>query len=146
MFIKAAHLPERIISGAYILHSGLQKRNPNEETAAALHGMAVQAYPFLREIPAQQFVRLLSLAEIALGAALLTPLVPSKLAGAKLTAFAAGLLGLYARLPGMRQPGSIWPTEQGTGLAKDAFLLGIGLSLFMAGNGRKKKKKKATGR
>src|SRR5690606_38336433 len=129
MFIKAAHLPERIISGAYILHSGLQKRNPNEETAAALHGMAVQAYPFLREIPAQQFVRLLSLAEIALGAALLTPLVPSKLAGAKLTAFAAGLLGLYARLPGMRQPGSIWPTEQGTGLAKDAFLLGIGLSL-----------------
>lgn len=143
MVTTAAHLPERVISGAYILHSGLEKRNASAETAAALHGMASQAYPFLREIPAPEFVRLLSAAEIAIGAALLTPLVSDKLAGMKLTAFAAGLLGLYARLPGVRQPGSIWPTDQGTGLAKDVFLLGIGLSLLIAGNGRKKRKKKA---
>lgn len=147
MFMRTAHLPARIISGAYILHSGLQKRDANEETAKWLHDTASKAYPFLRDMPPQQFARLLSIAEIAIGASLLVPLVPSKLAGAKLTAFAAGLLGLYARLPGMRQQGSIWPTEQGTGLAKDAFLLAIGLSLFMDHNGRKKAaKKKKQGR
>lgn len=143
MLVKASHLPERIISGAFILHSGLTKRNVSDEQAAGMHGMAVTAYPFLRGIPPKQFARLLSTAELAVGAALLTPLVPSKLAGAKLTAFAAGLVGLYARLPGMRQPGSIWPTEQGMGLAKDAWLLGIGLSLLMNGMANKRQKKKA---
>ncbi|SDX97419.1 hypothetical protein SAMN05444365_101254 [Micromonospora pattaloongensis] len=133
MFVKASHLPERIFSGAYILHSGLTKRNVSEEQAAGIHGMAVTAYPFLGDIPPKQFVRLVSTAELVVGAALLTPVIPSKLAGLKLTAFAASLLGLYARLPGMRQPGTIWPTEQGIGLAKDSWLLGIGLSLLMNG-------------
>jgi hypothetical protein len=77
----------------------------------------------------QQFVRLLSTSEISLGAALLTPLVPSAVAGAALVAFSAGLLGLYARTPGMRQEGSIRPTEQGLSLAKDVWLLGIGAAL-----------------
>jgi hypothetical protein len=145
MLMRAAHLPERAVSGAFILHSGLGKRNVSDEQAAGMHGMAVTAYPFLRDIPPKQFVRLLSGAEIVIGAALLTPLVPSSLAGAKLTALAGGLLGLYARLPGMRQPGSVWPTEQGMGLAKDAWLLGIGLSLLLDGltsrkkNGKRKK-------
>ncbi|MEV1285699.1 hypothetical protein [Micromonospora sp. NPDC049679] len=143
MFTKPAHLPERIISGAFILHSGLGKRDVGDEQAAGMHGMAVAAYPFLRDVPPKQFARLLSTAEIVVGAALLIPLVPSRLAGAKLTAFAAALMGMYARLPGMRQPGSVWPTEQGMGLAKDAWLLGIGLSLLMNGkNGRKKNGKR----
>jgi len=50
--------------------------------------------------------------------------VPGKVAGAGLTAFAAGLLGLYLRTPGMR------PTQQGTAIAKDVWLLGIGLGLL----------------
>jgi hypothetical protein len=29
-----------------------------------------------------------------------------------------------------RKPGSIWPTQAGTGVSKDAWMLGIGLSLM----------------
>jgi hypothetical protein len=35
------------------------------------------------------------------------------------------------KTPGMRREGSIWPTEQGIGLAKDVWMLGIGLSLVL---------------
>ena len=53
------------------------------------------------------------------------------LAGLGLAGFSAGLLGLYLRIPGMRQNGSLRPTPQGTPLAKDAWLLGIGLSFVL---------------
>jgi hypothetical protein len=54
-------------------------------------------------------------------------------AGAVLTGFSAGLLGLYLRTPGMRKPGSLAPTEQGLAIAKDVWLLGIGVGLFSYG-------------
>jgi hypothetical protein len=123
--------PPRLATGAYILHSGLQKRDADEETAKGLHGMAVQAYPVLEHMPPDRFVRLLSAAEIATGGALLLPLVPSALAGAALTAFSGALVGLYARSPGMREPGSPWPTERGVALSKDSWMLGIGLGLLV---------------
>jgi hypothetical protein len=56
--------------------------------------------------------------------------VPEGLAGLTLTGFAAGLVGLYLKTPGMRLDGSLRPTEAGTPLAKDTWLLGIGLSLL----------------
>lgn len=46
-------------------------------------------------------------------------------------AFSAGLLTLYLKTPGMRQEGSVRPTEQGNGLAKDVWLLGTGLTLLL---------------
>lgn len=104
-------------------------RNATPDTAAALHGMAAAAYPKVREQDAQAFTRRLSMAEISLGAALLIPMVPSLIAGAALAGFAAGLLGLYLRTPGLREEGSLRPTQQGLGNAKDVWLLGIGLSL-----------------
>ena len=58
-------------------------------------------------------------------------MVPSLAAGAALTAFAGGLVGLYLRTPGMREEGSLRPTQAGIGLAKDVWLLGIGLSLVL---------------
>jgi hypothetical protein len=126
-------LPLRLTAGAYILNSGLSKRRPDDSTAAALHGMAAGTYPFLREMKAGQFVRILSTAEIGLGAALLVPVVPAALAGAGLLAFSAGLVGLYLRTPGMREPGSLRPTQQGIALAKDVWLTGIGASLLADG-------------
>jgi hypothetical protein len=75
-----------------------------------------------------QFV---STGEIALGAALLLPIVPTALAGAGLTAFSAGLLGLYLKTPGMHEPGSLAPTQQGTPIAKDVWMLGIGIGLMV---------------
>ncbi len=129
--IKASHLPPRIAAGAFILNSGVGKWSADEETAAQLHGFAVGAYPFLAKLKPKDFVRLLSATEITLGAALLVPVIPSALVGAGLTAFSGGLLGLYARTPGMRKDGTPFPTQQGIALAKDAWMLGIGLGLVI---------------
>jgi uncharacterized membrane protein YphA (DoxX/SURF4 family) len=129
--IKLRHLPARLATGAVILNSGLSKRRADEATAAGLHGMAAGTYPFLNKIPPRRFAQLLSAAEITLGTALLLPIVPTALAGAGLAAFSAGLVGLYLRTPGMREPGSLRPTEQGLVIAKDVWMLGIGLGFVI---------------
>ncbi|WP_067608216.1 hypothetical protein [Nocardiopsis listeri] len=121
----------RLATGASILNSGLSKRGADEDTAMGVHGMAVGTYPFLDKVDPVSFTRALSAGEIALGTALLFPLVPNKLAGAGLSAFAAGLLGLYLRTPGMHKPRSLAPTDEGLGLSKDLWLLGAGLSLVL---------------
>jgi hypothetical protein len=121
----------RIATGASILNSGLGKRAADEDTAMGLHGMAVGTYPFLDKVDPVTFTKLLCAGEIALGTALLVPFVPNKLAGAGLGAFAAGLLGLYLRTPGMHKPGSLAPTQEGTPLSKDLWLLGAGLALVL---------------
>jgi hypothetical protein len=124
-------LPMRLTAGAYILNSGLQKWGADEQTAGALHGMASNAYPMLKQVDPPRFLRGLAAAEIGLGAALVLPAVPALLAGAGLTAFSAGLLGLYVRTPGMREEGSLRPSQQGIPLAKDVWLLGIGVGLVV---------------
>jgi hypothetical protein len=131
--IKARHLPQRITTGVFILNSGVGKWSADEETAAQLHGFAVGTYPFLAKLKPKDFARLLAASEIALGAALLVPLVPAAVAGAGLTAFSGGLLGLYVRTPGMRKDGSPFPTQQGIAIAKDVWMLGIGLGLVIDG-------------
>src|SRR4051812_41325175 len=131
--ITLSELPARISAGAFILNSGLGKRGADEATAAGMHGFAAGTYPFLKSVPPQQFIQGLSAAEIAIGAALLTPFVPTIAAGAALTAFSGGLLGLYLKTPGMRKPGSLAPTQDGMALAKDSWLVGIGLSILTRG-------------
>jgi hypothetical protein len=112
------------------LHTGLEKWRGDEKTAEAVHGMAAGAYPVFKELSPTKFLRLLAAGEIAVGAALLTPVVPTAVAGAALTGFSGALVGLYGRTPGMRKEGSIWPTPQGIGLSKDSWLLAIGLGLL----------------
>ena len=109
----AWQLPLRLTAGTYILDSGLHKRDPDEETAKHLHGFASGA------------------AEMLIGAALLIPVVPARLAGLGLLGFGAGLLGLYARTPGMRRPGTPLPTQDGIALAKDSWLVAIGAALVL---------------
>ena len=127
----ARQTPGRLTAGGFVLNAGLSKRDADEETAARLHGMAAGSYPFLAKMSPKDFTRLLSASEIALGTALLLPVIPAGLAGAGLTAFSAGLLGLYARTPGMRKEGSPYPTQQGTVQAKDVWMLGIGIGLVV---------------
>jgi hypothetical protein len=131
--ITLSEIAPRISAGAFILNSGLGKRGADEETAAGMHGFAAGTYPFLASVPPQQFAQGLAATEIALGAALLTPFVPTFLAGTALTAFSGGLLGLYLKTPGMRKPGSLAPTEQGLSIAKDSWLVGIGIGLMTRG-------------
>lgn len=131
-FLARPHqLPPRIAVGAYILNSGFTKFDADEQTAAGVHGMAVGTYPFLERVDPERLTRVLSVTEMTLGAALMLPLIPSALAGAALTAFGVGLVGIYLRTPGMRQPGSLRPTQEGVGLAKDVWLVGVGLGLLM---------------
>ncbi|AQZ69866.1 Arginine/ornithine antiporter ArcD [[Actinomadura] parvosata subsp. kistnae] len=129
IFARPHQLPPRVSAAAIILNSGLDLIHADEQRAAATHGMAAGAYPFLRRMDPALFTRLLARSQVALGAALLAPFVPSLVAGAALTGFAAGLVGLYLRTPGMREEGSLRPTPQGLGVAKDVWLLGIGLGL-----------------
>lgn len=129
--MKLRHLPTRIATGGYILHSGLEKWEADEQTAGFIHGMAAGAYPFIKEVPPTQFVQMWAGAEIALGSALLLPLIPTRLAGLGLSAFASALLTMYMRTPSLHNPGSIWPTQQGIGISKDVWMLGIGLSYLI---------------
>ncbi|TFV86782.1 hypothetical protein [Blastococcus sp. CT_GayMR16] len=131
--ITLSEIAPRISAGAFILNSGLGKRGADEQAAAGMHGFASGTYPFLKNLQPKQFASLLSTSEIVIGAALLTPFVPTAVAGAALTAFSGGLLGLYLRTPGMRKPGSLAPTEQGLAIAKDSWLLGIGIGLLTRG-------------
>lgn len=133
--VRLRHLPGRLTTGMFIVNSGLSKRHVDDDTAAGLHGMAAVAYPFLRSVPPRRFARLVCAGELALGTGLLLPVVPAVVAGAALTAFSAGLLGLYFRVPEMREEGSLRPTQQGMTLAKDVWLLGIGLTLLIDGLG-----------
>jgi hypothetical protein len=128
---KARRLPGRMAAGAFILNAGLGKWSADEETAARLHGAAVGTYPFLARIKPKDFARLLSAGEIALGSALLLPVVPAAAAGAGLAAFSGGLLGMYLRTPGMTRQDGIRPSQQGTALAKDVWMFGIGLGLIV---------------
>ncbi|TFV63768.1 hypothetical protein E4P41_03330 [Geodermatophilus sp. DF01-2] len=131
--ITLSEIGPRISAGAFILNSGLGKRGADEGTAAGLHGFASGTYPFLKDVDPQQFARALAYGEIAVGTALLTPFVPTAVAGAALTAFSGGLLGLYLNTPGMRKPGSLAPTQEGLTVAKDVWLLGIGVGLLTRG-------------
>jgi uncharacterized membrane protein YphA (DoxX/SURF4 family) len=129
--VSLRHVPGRLAAGAFTLHAGIEKLSAEPEHAAGIHGMAAGTYPFLADIPPERFVRALAIGEIVLGGALLAPVVPTRVAGAALTAFSAGLLGLYAKTPGMRKPGSVWPSPQGIGLSKDVWLLAIGAALAL---------------
>ena len=129
--VKLHHLPQRIATGAFILNSGISKLNADEATAEQLHGFAVGTYPFLAKLKPKDFVKLLGGAEVALGSALVLPIIPSAVAGAGLAAFSAGLLGLYVKTPGMRKEGTPFPTQQGIPLAKDVWMLGVGLGLVI---------------
>ncbi|AXL86979.1 hypothetical protein C4J65_00560 [Streptomyces sp. CB09001] len=135
--IELRHVAPRLATGAFILNSGLAKRGADEQTAAMMHGMAKNTYPFLGRLRPETFLRLLSAGEITLGAALLLPVVPTAVAGIGLTAFSAGLVGLYLRTPGMREEGSLRPTQDGTALAKDTWMLGIGIGFVVDGATRR---------
>jgi uncharacterized membrane protein YphA (DoxX/SURF4 family) len=126
--------PLRLTTGAFILSAGLDKWKGDEQTAARVHGFATGTYPFLKKIDPPTFLKLLAAGEIAVGSALLLPVVPAAVAGAALVGFSAGLLGLYVRTPGMRR-GRFDPrsTPEGLPISKDVWMLGAGLALLIDG-------------
>lgn len=127
---KLRRAPLRLVTGAFILNTGLGKLKGDSETAAGLHGMAANAYPVLAKVPPTPFLKVLAISEIAIGSALLLPIVPAGLAGIALTGFAGSLLGLYARTAALHDD-KYRPTQAGTAVAKDIWMAGIGIGLII---------------
>jgi hypothetical protein len=138
--MKLSHIPPRLATGAFILNAGIGKLSADEATANGVHGMASGTYPFLAKIEPAKFVRAVAIGEIGVGSVLLTPIIPAWLAGAVLTGFSGSLLRMYLKTPGMTKPDGIRPTQQGTAISKDVWMLGSGLSLLIDGLGERRKK------
>jgi hypothetical protein len=74
---------------------------------------------------------MLSVGEMAVGAALLAPVVTPAIAGAALTGFAGALVTMYLRTDSLHKRGSSWPTVHGAGVSQDVWMLAIGLGLIL---------------
>jgi len=142
MGISIANTALRLVSGAFILNSGINKLRLDEASAAGLQQMASNGIPQLGEMEPAAFGKMLSIGEISLGGALLLPLVPSRLAGLGLGVFSGSLLAAYLRTPGMTESDGVRPTQDGTALAKDIWLAGIAVALIFGRKASKKSKKK----
>lgn len=127
---KLRRAPLRLATGAYIVNSGIGKLSAGDAGAEGIHGMAAGAYPVVKKVEPKLFTKVLAAGEIVVGSALLLPIVPAGLAGLALAGFGAALLGLYARTPGVHDK-HYRPTQEGVGLAKDIFLVGIGAGLVI---------------
>lgn len=120
----------RLPAGLFILNTGLGKFKADKDTAEGLQGMASTGLPFVKEFDAENFAKLLATAETSLGTALLLPFIPNRLAGAGLAAFGAGLLTMYFGNSENTEDDGIRPSQSGTPLAKDSWLVGIGTALM----------------
>lgn len=122
----------RGITGAFVLNSGLGKRNMPTEAAAGLQGFAATGIPAVTKMSPDAFGKFVAYSEVGVGAALLTPVVSNKVAGAALGAFTAGLLSMYFRNPAMTEADGIRPSQEGLSLSKDAFMAAIAGALVTA--------------
>ena len=132
--MSLTQVPLRAATGAFILNSGISKLGADEGTAQFLHGAAASTYPSLfKDMEPAKFARLLAFSEMGVGAALLAPMVPATVAGAVLTGFGSSLVGMYLSTPSMTLDDGIRPSQEGTAVAKDVWLVGAGLTLLTQG-------------
>ncbi|WP_238703536.1 hypothetical protein [Arthrobacter sp. TS-15] len=126
-----SHIPLRLTTGAFILNAGHGKRHLDKDSAAWLQAMAARVIPPVTRLEPQTFGKVLSYSEMALGASLLAPFLPSRLVGVGLGIFSGSLLTMYRRTPGMTEADGIRPSQQGTALAKDVWMFGIAVALVL---------------
>ena len=127
-------------AGAFLLQSGWGKKDLPKKGYEGLQEMAKTGVPQVADLDPTVFGKALAYGELGLGGALLTPVVSNRLAGRGLTAFSAGLLTMYFRNDEMTQDDGIRPSAKGVTLAKDSWLLAIGLALFFLKDKKKAKK------
>lgn len=131
MSVKLHHVPPRLASGAFILNTGITKRSLDVDGATGLRDQAANAFPFLKKMDPVRFGKALSTFEIALGTALLAPMVPTRVAAAGLSGFSAALMAVYLKTPGFTRDDGIRPAPADMGIARDVFMLGSGLGLMV---------------
>jgi hypothetical protein len=129
--MRLTHIPLRLTTGAFILNAGWGKRHLDKDSAAGIQTMAARVIPPVSRIGAAKFGKILSYAEMSLGVALLIPFLPSRLAGIGLGVFSGSLFAMYLKTPGMTLEDGIRPTQQGTVMAKDIWMLGIAAALVL---------------
>ncbi len=134
MLAKVSNAVLRAVPGAFILNSGIGKLGLKGEAAAGLQQMAAQGVPAVAKLTPDQFGKLMSYGEIAVGSALLLPFVPTRVAGAALGTLAAGFVSSYFRIPSMTQADGIRPSHEGTAVAKDLWLAAIAAALVLRGS------------
>ncbi|MFI8596494.1 hypothetical protein GMA10_07890 [Kocuria koreensis] len=142
MAFSLSNLALRAIPGAFILNSGYGKLNLDEQTAGQLQSMAANAFPAVKDLDAETFGKALAYSEFVVGGALVLPVVPSRVAGLALGAFAGGLLTMYFKTDEMTEEDGIRPSQAGTAVAKDSWIAAIALALILQSKGKKKNKKK----
>lgn len=131
----------RAVTGAFILNSGWNKKDLPAEAAGGLQEMAATGIPQLKDMDADTFGKFISYSEMGVGAALLAPFVSNRLAGAALTTFGSGLLTMYFGNDDMTESDGIRPSQEGTALAKDSWLVAIGAALLLWPNDKARAKK-----
>jgi hypothetical protein len=127
-YMRPANFPVRFAAGVMILSAGVGKLRRTENGVPDVHAVAATNYPFLEQMAPEQFTKVLGVTEMVLGGALLVPLVGDGVAGVGLSAFAAAMIGLFAKGQGEHHEGPA-PEHPGAALARDIWLLGIGLRL-----------------
>src|SRR5690625_6746337 len=95
--------------------------------------MAANGVPMVENMTPAQFGKFLSYGEIAVGSALLLPFVPTRIAGAALTSFAAGLVSNYFSIDSMTKYDGFRPSVDGSAVANDTMLASFGLDLVLYG-------------
>ena len=127
---KLASVALRVPAGLFILNSALGKFGLNREAAEGLQGMAATGIPALGKLDPEQFGTGLAVSEAAVAGALLAPFVINRLAGAALGSFGAGMLTMYFNNDAMTEDDGIRPSQEGTALSKDSWLVAIGAALM----------------
>ncbi|MGI8677812.1 MAG: hypothetical protein ACR2LX_03820 [Jatrophihabitans sp.] len=130
---KLRRAPMRVVTGAYIVNSGIGKFGADEDTAKQLHGMASGTYGFLDKVDPKLFAKGLAAGEVAVGSALLLPFVSPVVAGLGLATFSGALLNMYWNTEGLHEPGDPRPTQAGIPISKDVWMFGIGTGLIVDG-------------
>ncbi len=123
----------RGVPGAFILNSGIEKLGLNSKSAAYLQQMAAKGFPQLAQLSPEQFGKALAAAEAAVGATLLAPFVPNRLAGLALGGFAAGMLTMYFRTEEFTKEDGVRPQGDGVTVAHNSWLAAIAAALIIEG-------------
>lgn len=129
--MSLAQLPLRLTTGAFVLNSGIAKLSLTDEEAEGLQQMASNGVPVLADMSPAAFRRFIAATEIGVGAAQLIPKVPGWVSGSLLGAFSLGMLNMYLNTPGMTQDDGVRPTQEGTSVAKDVWMLGAGAAMIV---------------
>lgn len=129
----------RLIPAAMIINSGIGKLSMDAQSSAGLQQFAATGIKEMEKLPSDKFGKFIGISELAVGGALAAPFIPNRLAGAALTVFGSGLMTLYFNNEGNTLEDGVRPSESGLPLAKDSWLVAIGLGLMLSDSNKKSK-------